>query len=284
MKLDEDMIQVTAMSAATKIAASFNSANDLKGKKTLRHSSNPALTPEWILPVLPDASLWANNYMHVGFECDPVMQDEPSKDQAFLSAKRRRCERAIIADVREKDATASQKPVMVACYLVPDSDTETAETGAAESMTTLRGYHIEVKDTESTFIFFIDPEGGQASYCKLETRIDLKKGRPPSQTSEHVLQATLTRRDFSSEEIQQRSNSTKEVTEADYSEGEDDEEEIPGRLDQEDHHSSSHSAEGDRQSVISELPESEGSNKAVKGTESSGNDGVGADDSDDSDL
>ena len=67
-------------------------------------------------------------------------------------------------------------------------------------------------------------------------------------------------------------------------EGEDDEEEIPGRLDQEDHHSSSHSAEGDRQSVISELPESEGSNKAVKGTESSGNDGVGADDSDDSDL
>ena len=65
--------------------------------------------------------------------------DEPSKDQAFLSAKRRRCESAIIADVREKDATASQKPVMVACYLVPDSDTETAETGAAESMTTLRG-------------------------------------------------------------------------------------------------------------------------------------------------
>ena len=105
----QDMIQVTAMSAATKIAASFNSANDLKGKKTLRHSrsnehpfftqmgghrklwthlqvhkfllspsmcSNPALTPEWILPVLPDASLWANNYMHVGFECDPVMQGE----------------------------------------------------------------------------------------------------------------------------------------------------------------------------------------------------------------
>mmetsp|Transcript_29471 Transcript_29471/g.38119 ORF Transcript_29471/g.38119 Transcript_29471/m.38119 type:complete len:500 (+) Transcript_29471:55-1554(+) len=283
-KLNQDMIAVNAESAATKIAQSFNAANDPKGKKAIKHPTNSSLTPEWVLPVLPDANLWSNVYMHVGFDVDPILQDEPNKDPEYLSAKGRRFTQAVISDVREKEVVGATDPVMVASYLVPEKDapnTVQESAGEERNFEHLRGYQIEVKDTENTFVFMIDPDNGLASYCKLDTRIDLKKGRPQTQSSTY---AKLKRRPFTAEELQQRDKTTREVTAADYSDGEDDDEEMFERADQDDRHSSTHSIEGDRQSVVSEPLESEGSNKAVKGTESSGNDGIGEIDSDDSDL
>ncbi|CAM9385193.1 unnamed protein product, partial [Choristocarpus tenellus] len=70
--LKTEMRQVRSVDRKTLVEESFMHANS--GKK-LEHATKKGLTAEWVMPVMPDVTLWPNTYTLVTFDKDPTTEE-----------------------------------------------------------------------------------------------------------------------------------------------------------------------------------------------------------------
>lgn len=131
----------------------------------LRHPTKPTVTAEWSVPVLPDARLWANDFVHVGFEDDPA----PNNPR-----KRARVARSMIVNAKPVFNEKQQKTVVKGVFVLP------AEEQPDEDRTALeweRQYQVETKDADNSYVFFIDETSGSCTYVEhTSSKVELRSG------------------------------------------------------------------------------------------------------------
>ncbi|CAM9782110.1 unnamed protein product [Ascophyllum nodosum] len=320
------------------IEESFMHANS---RKPLVHSDikKRHLTAEWVMPVMPDLSLWPNTYTTVAFDKDPAEDDTVKGAEA---RKRKMTNEALVCNVKRTTFEGSSHEMITGSYLLPkdkrrkgdvgDDDDEgdiQEEEGEGVGYVFAKDYKFNIIhyaqnqfDGNPHLLFMTNPETGEATYCKLSAKVELanlprEQGQPATGRG-----ARVSKRALSEDEI---TNARKKVSadlqlEGDYDylpglvvnegdfPGEQQEqgiEEAPGQEDdeEEDIRENGHvggadydnqgdnegsrawnggASDAERESVLSMTMESEASNVAVKGTESSEADiiGINTDDND----
>ncbi|CAN0333197.1 unnamed protein product, partial [Ectocarpus sp. 8 AP-2014] len=97
------------------IEESFLHANS---NKPLVHqdASKRHLTAEWVMPVMPDVSLWPNTYTTVMFDKDPAADETVKGSEA---RKRKRAGEALVCNVKRTTFEGNSHEVITGSYLMP---------------------------------------------------------------------------------------------------------------------------------------------------------------------
>ncbi|CAM9605039.1 unnamed protein product [Chrysoparadoxa australica] len=279
-QLDSELKKNKVTDRVAQVLQTFADAN---GKKKVEHPTNKELAVEWVLPVLPEATLWGNTYTHLSFDLDPLMDNAiPGSNK---NRKRRRTERAVVNQVRQvKNKNGDE--FITGSYLLPrdrgsgDEGEEAKEDNdwlgpgpgrtvyewAKDYAMTVQDYTHNRTDSNPHLIFIVDPQQGVASYCKLSAKVELSKHSAKSSVlPEKGHGAVLQRRGTTREEKKQmREKLERDLLVKDEWGNMSDEE--AGKI--ANGGGMGRSFEGD--DIPQPFPESEGSNIAVKGTDSEG--------------
>lgn len=144
---------------------SFHAHND--DASALRHPSKPGVTAQWSIPLLPDQRLWANDFVHVGFEDDPA----PSNPR-----KRARVQQGLVVNARPVRNEKQQRTVVKGVFVLPADDEAEAE-GQDRAFEWERQYQVETKDAENSYVLFIDEANHAATYVEHSaSKVELRSG------------------------------------------------------------------------------------------------------------
>ncbi|KAG5180075.1 Paf1-domain-containing protein [Tribonema minus] len=320
-RMQKDMEESRKTDRVSAVLQSFAEANS---KKKLVHATNKSLTPEWVMPVLPDAALWGNTYTHVVFDIDPI--EEEHLIAGPRQRKRQRADKAIVGNVRKLRKSDGDEFV-TGSYMVPKEAGEGGGGGSAEGgekgaeggtgFAWVKDYQMNVQNypagqgdsgsgssgAMAHLVFIIDQASSKATFCQLSARVDLAN-LPAEDQANRGPGMEVARRPPSDEEFQAMGEKVAKdlgvlaakhmrraaadaaaVSSRGAGEG------VRGGRGY--GHGGADGArgggggDGDGDSVMTEHLESEGSNVAVKGTDTSEGDEmsrVGMDDSDEDGL
>eukprot|EP00884_Botryococcus_braunii_P005903 jgi/Botrbrau1/15313/Bobra.0319s0003.1 len=217
---DEGMLPDDVHAQIAAIEATFDAAS-----KPPVHQSNPNLTAEEILPVMPDFERWANNYVLITFDNDPTEDHERLSN---LTPKERRAmiERSAVKSYSLGKSDKGQTDRFVA-FLVPE-DIPVMEDGAGPSRQLheetdyewVREYsyqvHQEEGDERRTYVFRFEP--GQVAYTHISAKLTLSKrgkhtkGEQQGQDFSRPSKVKLKRRPPNELEVQMHGKRLKELT------------------------------------------------------------------------
>ncbi|CAM9600578.1 unnamed protein product [Ectocarpus sp. 12 AP-2014] len=339
VELEKEIARGKKQDRKVLIEESFLHANS---NKPLVHqdASKRHLTAEWVMPVMPDVSLWPNTYTTVMFDKDPAADETVKGSEA---RKRKRAGEALVCNVKRTTFEGNSHEVITGSYLMPKDkatkkgEREEEEEEEEEKMDVedgsvgydfVKDYKFNIVHYAQTqydgnphLLFVINKDTQEASFCKLSAKVELAnlprgQGQPATGRG-----AVVSKRNLSQEEV---SNARKKVSadlqlEGEYhiagenglsngghaaggdtgvegdeggggggwSGGGGENGHANGSAGLNGHSDESRAWNGtsdvDRESVLSMTMESEASNVAVKGTESSEGDIAGAHTDDDED-
>ena len=99
-----------------RIVAEFSAAKLDPEANPVVHETNKALTPEWVMHVVPDERLWGQNFTQVSFDDNPKRLPKGTSPEAEAE-RGAKCERAFLANT--KSHTIAGETMLVADYVVP---------------------------------------------------------------------------------------------------------------------------------------------------------------------
>jgi RNA polymerase II-associated factor 1 len=150
--------QISQRRTASAIAKTFDEC-----KQTVhKHPSKKNVKPVAEMEFLPDADHWGQAYTHV------VVDKAPGDEDV------RRMDKALIANVQKKDASAR-----MTCQLFVPADENDPESYQAVQQYELDVIPLKEEDTPHVnFCIWVDPESGKAAYVPIASRVQLSIGRP----------------------------------------------------------------------------------------------------------
>jgi len=125
------------------------------------------LTAEWVMPVLPDARLWANDFVHVDFEVDPA----PSNPR-----KRARVAGGMLVNAKPVYNEKQQTNVTKGSFILPMEEGSAGE-HEEQVFEWERQYQVETKDADKNYVLLVDPDAGTASYVEHSSKkVEFRSG------------------------------------------------------------------------------------------------------------
>ncbi|KAL3911921.1 MAG: hypothetical protein SGILL_007092, partial [Bacillariaceae sp.] len=164
--LEEDLVgrqqDLMQKRSAPAVAATFTEVKH----PVKKHPSKKNLTPVAEMEFLPDVDHWGKSYTHVVFDKSPGEEDAAKLDKA------------IVANVQQKDATARMTGEVFAPADVQDANTN------GDQYTAIQQYELDVVPLKEediphdNFCIWVDPDSGKASYIPVSSRVMMSTGRP----------------------------------------------------------------------------------------------------------
>jgi hypothetical protein len=177
--------------------------------KTLKHPSKPNLKPVGVYSVLPNEPLWANNYLQIAFDTDPIFAaTTPAQDQAETRASEgNKLYRGTVLKQsgKEKTSVSFIKPKNREKNFVDEQDEQEYQF--------VREYIFNQESTSKDRFYFLtlDDETKQAGYNQLRGKLNMKKKKAKLREEDENMDEApqdkkhprylLTRRDFIDREI-----------------------------------------------------------------------------------
>lgn len=161
------------------------------------------LTAEWVMPLLPDALLWANDFVHVDFEVDPAPRDP---------RKRARVAGGMLVNAKPVYNEKQQKNVVKGSFILPKEEGSKGEHEEQE-FEWERQYTVETKDADKNFVLMVDPDVGTVTYVEhSSSKVEFRSGLAAAiAKKESGGTFTVKRCELTREEVLERNRNTREV-------------------------------------------------------------------------
>jgi len=190
------------------IDRSFDDAEGLS-LSTLRHPSNPSLTPVAMLPVLPDEKCWDNDYVQMEFDFDPSLEAAGDPTPKYSPARVRK---ALMRGFSQA-ATGDTPQRSYVAYLLPQSgkDADGITSGEAQELEWVREYGHAIKniaegegeELAEGAVFYFAEGSQQVVYNQMMRKMDVTRRRFRS-IAARPSSIRLTRRALAEDEEEER--------------------------------------------------------------------------------
>jgi predicted GNAT superfamily acetyltransferase len=208
-QIDEKLSGIKALGGVAAINNTFDQASkydDENWLKSLKHNSNPNLTCEYALPLLPFVETWGSTLIHAEIPAPKVSKGSVVIDPSRIA-------RGLISDVERK----ANQHRLECNVLVPPPNSGVADLNSSSvGYVPIQQYDLEVIPLRTSgtndinYVLCIDQEHGGVWYHPLASKVSLSTGRPPVTTGERPVK----RRRMNAKEEATYDEETSKVAEA----------------------------------------------------------------------